>query len=197
MLSKPLMAATIAATMTLFACKKKSHETTPKSTLQYRSLEDVQVKNLQSFHLDIDKDGTHDVYLALGVTMPPGGVSGKFFAAGINGTKLLVKQDTTICLQQDEVMKNVAPHPRDWKGMESYLLEAFIPDAAPQDTVWKGAWVDVSRKYIGVQFVREASRTWVGFVCRWTVLTWRSSCTDVPGESWSEGDLAAGVMPRP
>lgn len=193
---KPLMAAACVAVTLLFACKKKNNDPTPKSTLQYRSLADVQVKNLQSFHLDVDKDGTHDVYLALGVTLPPGGTSGKFFAAGINSAKLLVKDDTTICLQPNEAMKPIAPHPRDWKGMESYLLEAFIPTAAPGDTVWTGAWVGVSRKYIGVQFSKEGV-PYIGWIC--VSMDRTNLALVLHGCAWrrlSEGDLAAGQMPE-
>lgn len=192
----PMLAAFVAAMTLFYACKKRNTgDPAPKSTLTYRSLADVQVKNLQSFHLDLDLDGNHNVYLALGVTVGAEGTRGKFFAAGINSTKMLVKKDSTICLQQNEVMKGIAPHPRDWKGMESYLVEAFLPAATPNDTVWTGDWLDANRKYIGVQFMKDET-PYLGWIC--VSMDRTSLALILHGCAWrklNEGELPAGKMP--
>ncbi|MGE7776721.1 hypothetical protein ACQKLP_18495 [Chitinophaga sp. NPDC101104] len=194
--SKPLLATAFVAMTMLFACsKKKNCDPAPSNSIKYRSLGDVQVKNLQSYHLDIDLDGTHNVYLALGVTGDATGTTGKFFAAGINSTKLLVKVDSTICLQQNEVIKSIAPHPRDWKGMESYLVEAHIPAARPNDTVWTGDWLSANRKYIGFQFTRD-NIPYMGWIC--VSMDRTHLALILHGCAWrriSEGDLPAGTMP--
>lgn len=194
---KPLVAVTLTAIAFLFACKKGNDDCKPghDNTLRYRSLNDEQVKNLRSLHLDIDEDGTHEIYLALGVSGGAEGMRGKFFAAGINNAKLLVKSDSTICLEPNEAIHAIAPHPRDWKGMESYLVEAFIPAATPDDTVWTGNWLDASRKYMGVQF-SKGGVPYMGWVC--VSMDRTSLALIMHGCAWrrlQEGELPAGKMP--
>lgn len=192
---RPQVAIIIAAMTILFACTKKKDDCKPSATVQYRSLQDEQVKNLRSFHLDVDLDRQHDVYLALGVTTGAEGTRGKFFAAAINGAKVLAKDDSTICLQEKEIMKPVPPHPRNWKGMESYMVEAFIPAATPNDTVWTGNWLDARRQYIGVQFTRD-NVPYIGWVC--VSMDRINLALILHGCAWRPlhaGDLAAGLMP--
>lgn len=195
MLHKPLVAVTLTAITILFACKKKCSDPVIPSSFQHRSLNDVQVKNLQSFHLDVDGDKTHEVYFALGVTGGAEGMRGKFFAAGINNAKLLVKSDSTVCLQPAETIPTIPAHPRDWKGMESYLVEAFIPAATPGDTVWTGAWLSASRKFIGIQFKKD-QKDYTGWIClsmdRTNLALVLHSCA---WREMHEGELHAGQTP--
>lgn len=144
------------------ACRKPVKTPNPPA-LEHRSLNDKNVSYLKPYGFSIDGDATHDVYFTVGLVYDAEGTHAKFVVVSEGSSKLLSKPDSVLKLEKGEIIPIIPPHPKEWNGFVSYLCEILLPAGNPQDTTWRGSWVAASRKYVGVQFMKD-NEPYLGWV---------------------------------
>ena len=151
----------LAALLLMAACRKSSKESNPP--YQHRSLGDVEVKYLKPYSLDIDQDNEDEVYFVVGLVNDAEGTHARFTAYSLLSAKVLSREDSVLKQNEGDPVPVVPHHPHEWSAAANFMCELLLPAANPLDTTWRGDWVGVNRKYLGVQFMKgtEACLGWV------------------------------------
>lgn len=147
----------------LCAACSKSPRNTPKPAYSHRSLNNVEVRYLKPFSLDMDGDGTEEVFFVVGLINDLTGAHAKFAAVSVKTAKLLSKPDSIARLNEGDAVPVLPDHPLEWNGFDTYLCEMLLPKLNPADTTWLGAWVAADKKFMGVQF-RKGNDTYLGWI---------------------------------
>lgn len=157
------MAAAALGILLVAACSKSRKKDTPQPAYSYHSLNNVEVRNLKPYFLDMNDDDEFDVYFIVGVVNDQEGTHAKFAAVGTLASKVLSIPDSVFRLNEGDEIPVLPVHPQEWNALTPYFCEVLLPAANPADTTWRGSWVAASKKYMGVQF-RKGDDTFLGWV---------------------------------
>lgn len=146
----------------LAACSKRSRPQ-PQPAYSYRSLNNVEVRYLNPFSLDIDEDDTDDVFFTVALRNDQQGTHAMFTAVALKTAKMLSRPDSVVRLQAGDEIPVLAPYPHEWNGFVNHLCTILLPAANPSDTTWLGDWVAADKKFMGVQF-RKGNDTFLGWI---------------------------------